>query len=615
MFKFNVKNHFTQLFLIFIEQQWFFVFLSVFFGMLYAYPTIDYNRDYDGTLFVKRLMFVAVFNGFIFYVFLNFLNIFFRKKMLVGYFCSILFLFLFFINVVKSKILNFPLVFQDFALVGEAYKVVSLDLKVYATLFFLIAIVVGFFIYKLHRREQKKDNLSICSIFIFVIGTALISFNAYIMRIPFDKCPDKYNYTICHTNLYYFPSTVRWNGDLATMHRIGYLPYIINRTIDDFTKDAKVDISETQVNQILKNDDMQTQVFENKPNIVVILHESLIEPKVLDKGLIAEKTPFIDMYKKSNFLSPAFGGQTANVEFEILTGLNISYYLGELMYVNRVKKDIYSLPRYLQKFGYQSVAIHNYPGGYYNRDKAYQYLGFNNFISIEKMIPNIINTQINIKKESFSDDLVYDQILNTLKNNQDRPKFIHAITVKNHGDYQDDRYGIKDFHFEKQYDKDAKQGLSTYAAGVIDADQKMLNLVQRLSEVKQPTILVVYGDHHPYIKNVSEIDGKTNKDIEKYETPLMVWSNFSIDENQFDSPYIASHFLATKILKSIHFPLQSYFGFMNSVADCYDAIHPQFILKKENCNAENGQKLLEQYKLINQDVLSGQNHSYELLQK
>ena len=99
--------------------------------------------------------------------------------------------------------------------------------------------------------------------------------------------------------------------------------------------------------------------------------------------------------------------------------------------------------------------MHNNYSYYYNRNKVYPELGFEKFISLENMIAQKIGVTYLIK--GLPDDLIFDSIKSTLKENEQQPKFIYAITVENHPMYNDDRFGKKNYKFNKELSETEKQ--------------------------------------------------------------------------------------------------------------------------------------------------------------
>ena len=81
-----------------------------------------------------------------------------------------------------------------------------------------------------------------------------------------------------------------------------------------------------------------------------------------------------------------------------------------------------------------------------------------------------------------TDDLIFKSLQDTLQQNPEQPKFIYAITVENHPMYNDERYGKQDFKFSQNLSEIDRRKLSTYTAGTIRANQKLLELKQFLKQ-------------------------------------------------------------------------------------------------------------------------------------
>jgi phosphoglycerol transferase MdoB-like AlkP superfamily enzyme len=199
-------------------------------------------------------------------------------------------------------------------------------------------------------------------------------------------------------------------------------------------------------------------------------------------------------------LSPSFGGGTANVEFEVLTGLNVYLNKNELLYVSKIKRPIYSLARYFNQLGYTSTAMHNNGKYFYNRSAVYQNLGFQRFISLENMTTNP-NSAIN-QGGWATDDLIYDSVKQQLQSSQ-QPQFIYAITVENHPMYNDDRFGKDKYIINKTGVSPASQRqLNTYLLGMQRADTKLKQLIEMTKQLDRPTMIVFFGDHLPNLQKV-----------------------------------------------------------------------------------------------------------------
>ena len=76
------------------------------------------------------------------------------------------------------------------------------------------------------------------------------------------------------------------------------------------------------------------------------------------------------------------GGNTANTEFEFLTGSTMQFLpTGSTPYQAYVKRELPSLASYLKQYGYETLACHFASGSNWNRDQVYPLLGFDTFLT------------------------------------------------------------------------------------------------------------------------------------------------------------------------------------------------------------------------------------------
>ena len=107
-----------------------------------------------------------------------------------------------------------------------------------------------------------------------------------------------------------------------------------------------------------------------KPDIIMVMSESFWDPTLL---------PGIDDHARSDserprravrhVFSPEFGGMTANVEFEALTGFSNAFLpYGSIPYQQYVRGAVPSLATFFRGEGYATRAIHPFEGWFWNRD-------------------------------------------------------------------------------------------------------------------------------------------------------------------------------------------------------------------------------------------------------
>jgi len=605
--------------MVFLRQQLLFIlvaFLSTCVGIYVAWDMNLTLHKFYTYLISEKAIFSILFN----YAVIQLFFIVVGRKYASLFLSQLFVIFLNFINEKKQQYLFSNLSPEDIFLVPEAMKATPWHLQlIFFTLIisFLMALLIAI------RKESKATfHTYVPNIIIFgLLGSGLIYLN--FIRNPTGACFSENKPMIC-TSLQEFPNTRNdWIGDYRKIQDYGFVTFYVSKVLDNVTSVLLPNrkVSEPAVQQILQQHHL-LQSLENKttqyPNIVVVMEESFWDAHKIESGLPKDLLSFIHQNQVSTLLSPSFGGGTANVEFEVLSSLNTAFFPNELLYVSKLKKPIYALPYYLNSIGYQTVAMHNNYSYYYNRNKVYPDLGFEKFISLENMIAQKDRTKVFNAGGWATDDLIFDSIKSTLQENNQKPKFIYAITVENHPMYNDDRFGKQNFKLDKNLSDLDQQKLSTYIAGTVRANQKLQELAEYLKTIQQPTILVVFGDHLPNLQGVYEDynffkDDPERKNLKNYQTPFVVWSNYKLDKKALKQPYIAASFVAPKLLKMSGLPLSDYYQFISDVSSCYDAIHQKIVKETQTCNF-NKKKLLKDYENLNRDVLDGHNHTYKIMQ-
>jgi phosphoglycerol transferase MdoB-like AlkP superfamily enzyme len=128
-----------------------------------------------------------------------------------------------------------------------------------------------------------------------------------------------------------------------------------------------------------------------QPNVVLILSESFWDvPQMknvrFDPDPIPNFRSISSTFGGGRLISPTFGGKTALVEFEILTGNSMALLpKGSVPYQQYLKNPIPSVVWEFKKNGYETVAVHTYEKTFFNRANAYPLLGFDAFIGKEDL--------------------------------------------------------------------------------------------------------------------------------------------------------------------------------------------------------------------------------------
>ena len=592
--------------------------VSVAFFCLYpALPRILNNPEQYFQLNGAKIVISVLIN----YALISFIYLLFRKTFITIFFSQFIFLLLIFINTQKEKYLSASLVPSDFLLIKETFVVAPGLLKFSVLSGVAVCIALMVFLYRKEQLEKKRlflSNalLSLCSLGVLISANFSNNFS--------QLCQQNQLGWLCEYRQA-FPNTKGdWIGDHLTIQKIGFIPFFFSKSMDSLNTRLfnTENIPEATIKALYTPYSTTMPVLkpEQQPNIIMIMSEAHWDARQLGKSIPQNITPTLDRYQTSSLLSPSFGGGTANVEFEVLTSLNIYLNHNELMYVSKLKRPTYSLATYLNSLGYDTTAMHNSGKFFYNRNSVYQNLGFNRFTSLENMTSAQDRAKYINQAGWANDDLLYQSIRNQLKHTE-QPQFIYAITVENHFNYNDDRYGKDHFNINQpELSESSKRQLNTYLTGLQRADQHVEKLLQDLKQQERPTIVIFFGDHLPNLGQVyddfhffaSAQEKAEKKDVKFFSTPLAVWSNYPIDRSLFQQKNIAAHFLAPKVLTAAQLPLPPYYQFIQAVNACYSAIHQTGVELKPECKYPHPQ-LLNQYKDLNMDVLNGKNHSYQLL--
>ncbi|WP_353172783.1 LTA synthase family protein [Acinetobacter rudis] len=573
-------------------------------------------NDYERNLRTFKYVFSAILN----YAFISGFYLMIRKTWLTLIVSQFTVFLLTFINIQKERYLSTSLVPSDFLLVSETLKASPLSLKIFVFISLALFFALFIWLYKKEKREKGHIFMTNGVLAVFIIGFFI---TANFQNNFATQCAKNPGNILCKYTRYLPQTRGDWVGDHLTIRTLGMSTFFFSKSIDNLNDKlfSTEKIPKDQIEHILKTPQVQAKSeLKQLPNIIFIMSESHWDATKLDPSVPKNLTPTIQKNQLSQVLSPSFGGGTANVEFEVLTGLNVYLNKNELLYVSKIKRPIYSLPRYFNQLGYSSTAMHNNGKYFYNRSAVYQNLGFQRFISLENMTANP-NSAIN-QGGWATDDLIYDSIKQQLQQSQ-QPQFIYAITVENHPMYNDDRFGKDKYIINKSGVSAASQRqLNTYLLGMQRADAKFKQLIDMTKQLDRPTMIIFFGDHLPNLQKVyddfqffdSEQDKIEKKQAKYFETPLAVWSNFPIDKKQFDSEFIPAHFLASRVLASAGLPLPPYFQFIKNLSKCYPTIHQIQQQATSQCYFD-AEKLLSDYKKLNSDVINGSNWTYQLLQR
>jgi hypothetical protein len=228
-------------------------------------------------------------------------------------------------------------------------------------------------------------------------------------------------------------------------------------------------------------------------NIHIVLEESFWDPAPLTATALTE-TPvdprFMALWAQSGFtraLSPAFAGQTANAEFEILCGFPLDR--ASVKFEEGFNDKIPALPNLLKEIGYRTVASHPNAPGFWNRQVAYQKLGFETFWSLPDF------TQDDMAGPFLSDKSLHAQVGNKLAATDDgRPVLDYTVTFYGHWAYDASAFRPAVLDTKSHVDE-----LNAYVNTMHYKSREMMDALAHIQASDPDSIVILFGDHLPIL--------------------------------------------------------------------------------------------------------------------
>jgi phosphoglycerol transferase MdoB-like AlkP superfamily enzyme len=492
-------------------------------------PFSVWASEFTKRFILNVILLMAVFN--LFYILPR------KIYMCTSILLSGLFLLFAIANKLKIELRNSPITIGDFALINELRGLnqpVELNIPfIILVSVIMIALIISIFFLIPNRKENwiMKAALSLSSLgCLFVIWT---------------------DFPVSPMAKVQFQNTW-WQQEVGTMRKglFGHFTFLAKQTNiepPEFYSYKKIqELGKTYTPASPENDD--------KPSVIYLMSEAFTDPFIFGEHHFTED-PIPNFRKLFNesmhgfMYSPEFGGGTANVEFEALTGLSRQFIPeGNVAYQLYIKAPVPSVAYAFRKEGYNTAAIHPYFGWYYQRQSVYRLLGFNQFISGELMdLDHELGSGWGFPKDKNLTDTILSQLDHTPQRD-----FIHAVSVEAHHPYKP----REDSRFLKKgtLPDETRQLLNTYTEYMHSVDIELGRLVDGLKEKNEPALLVFFGDHFPTFNSNDQVYGhkgtglapdiqnKYYDFLNSHKLPYFIWSSYDnksltqdLSPNQFSA--------------------------------------------------------------------------------
>lgn len=279
----------------------------------------------------------------------------------------------------------------------------------------------------------------------------------------------------------------------------------------------------------------------NGRNIHVIILESFFNPKLFAKisyNNIIYAKEFSDMLanRESSSISPVFGGNTAQAEFEVLCGVPALHKYSSIEFNSFTSESVFCIPRLLKSAGYRVVASNSYKPSFFNAINAYQGIGFDEIYFPKQYTPNS-NTYFSLvdKAKYLFDGDLFTQNLKFVKEHIEQknaqPIFNYVLGVYGHLPFTLDekRHPIR---LKASVNKKPLNDEFQRAANQIYyRTQALADYVAQLTKIDPDSIIIMMGDHVPKLGGIqfySDMAYRNNEEGNIHKTPA-----FFVIDSQF----------------------------------------------------------------------------------
>ncbi|KPJ22040.1 LTA synthase family protein [Streptococcus phocae] len=499
-------------------------------------------------------------------------------------------------NATKVRMRNEPLLMTDFVWLKDLSFLSSFDTNLFIKITGIsLGIVVLYFIVRKYifpgkiLNDYKVRLFYLFFIMFFGLGT-LITFrhkedNKVINGIPVLSKVSNWN-------------DIDWMGFLVNA-RYKSLAYIWTKQLTGSIMEVPSGYSKASVKRIAKlYKEEATQINQtrfkhlNDQTVIFVLSESFANPEriagvSLSKNIIPNISEVMKTNTSGTMVSDFYGGGTANVEIQTLTGLPYSNFSPSVAVVNtEVIPSMPYVPSISDTFkNNDKYAVHLHNATNYARNVVYNDLGFNTFVALDgtKDKP----TQLEFLSAGATDKSSYHAVLSHLDKNKNQ--FFSVITMQNHIPWtKEEPADISGTG--KGFTEEENTTLSNYSRLLNVTDQMTQDFLNELSSYEKNVTVVFYGDHLPGFYPNSAFSSNPGS---QYETDYFIWSNYETEK--LDYPKVHSSDFPALILKHTNAKVSPYGALLTKLLDNRDQ---KAVFKKLN----------EDLKILQYDLTLGHHY-------
>jgi len=297
---------------------------------------------------------------------------------------------------------------------------------------------------------------------------------------------------------------------------------------------------------------------EEKPHIIAVMVEAYSDLSVLGdieltEDVMANFNAICEESIHGYACASIFGGNTANSEWEFLTGNSIAFLPGSTIpYRQYMDEKHNSLVDILSEKGYACYAMHPFRNTGWDRHIVYPLMGFR-----ESYFLNDLEWGETLR--GFVSDSAYvNQVIAQYEaRKSEGPLFLFGVTMQNHGGYDKPNFtaDVRVENLKKEYPY-----TDQYVSLVKLTDAALKELVDYFRNVDEKVQIIVFGDHQPNLKSAfySELgvkDGQTKRMI-----PFCIWNNY--DQVPVEVPTTSINYFSAMLLEAAGLEMPAYHRYL-----------------------------------------------------
>ena len=584
-------------------------------GLTYLMFYRQFLNNYGDTVeFIEERGRIFYYSVLVIYAWLIFSTAVLRKINRSVFLTFFLVVILTYINMCKFRLRGTPFLPEEIALAGEAGSLMDfIDIGEFVRL--IIALILSGVLAVILGKVIEKAKLEIFPKYSIIkriiVASASLALLFGLTSFIFNRVGRAYeDVEFLDTTLIAWNQTSNYNENGFLIGFLYNLSKLKVKEPEEYSKEKILETKEEyEKKAAIRNEKLEKT--DETPNVVMILNESFLDaetvreyPEYNFSG--GDVTPNLREIKKKSMsgemFSSDYGGGTANIEFEALTGLT-NYWLGTVPYTNFLSKrgEIESLASNLKDLGYSTVAIHPYNGGMYKRNIVLKNEGFDKFIT---------ETEMSFKENEPGSDYIndwssYQEILKELKSDgENERKFVFNITMQNHAPFWND-YEELEFSLTENYSGERRGEIEGYLMKLKKSDEYLGELINEIDNLGEKTVVLFFGDHSPGVFD----ERREEEDLEEVKrtraTPYFIYANYDLENEEYvkggELEAITPNCLTSTLKRLAKLPETALGMLTREVCEETPILAPLYFDYQEIEETE----LLKKYKLVTYDLVAG----------